>query len=314
MKSFKGMPCGRVNSHSKRGAMSGSYDCYSVGYDDCIKDIRWAMWYDVLPYSTALWISNYRDNIRSGSWWLHRESYINLCIEYVVSGVAERYVDGKCVLMNQGDMWLTLPGDTVTLSDHNGSRFHRLQIIISGSIIKIAPGAFGLSRQRSFNVKKYSNQQDFKQLCDQVAEVMMSRKLEQAQENSRLAYELLLFFATMVEKDRQNTEELPGVLTNTIDRMIASSLDDYSIASLAARVGVSRMTLNRLFRNYLSTTPLAYWMKVKMEYACQLLQNSNVPIKEISAELGFRNQLYFSTVFRRHIGVSPSEFRQRREK
>ena len=121
---------------------------------------------------------------------------------------------------------------------------------------------------------------------------------------------MLLLLAEISKQEIYVKEDLPDVLTNTLHRMLACTVDGYSISELAAFGNVSRMTLNRLFKRHLNTTPLAYWMNLKIEHAKQVLTNSNKPIKELASELGFRNQLYFSTVFRRHTGLAPSEYRK----
>ena len=84
----------------------------------------------------------------------------------------------------------------------------------------------------------------------------------------------------------------------------------FSIGELAAALGISRVTLNNLFRQYLNTTPQAYRHRICMENAVQLVRSGEYSFKEISEQLGFRNSLYFSTVFRRYTGMTPTEYRR----
>ena len=46
-----------------------------------------------------------------------------------------------------------------------------------------------------------------------------------------------------------------------------------------------------------------------MESAVQLVRAGQLSFKEIAEQLGFRNSLYFSTVFRRYTGLTPTAFR-----
>jgi two-component system response regulator YesN len=51
-----------------------------------------------------------------------------------------------------------------------------------------------------------------------------------------------------------------------------------------------------------------------MELACELIRQKKYRIYEISYKVGFENAYYFTRVFRRHIGLSPSEYKKKGEK
>ncbi|MBR7120227.1 MAG: helix-turn-helix domain-containing protein [Lentisphaeria bacterium] len=306
MEIFKNIPCGKTGDNGNL-----SHDYYSLGYEECITEIDDFRWYDVLPYAPALWVQQYKENTRRGKWWLHRDKFSNICIEYAVSGTAEYYVDGKMYLLSAGELLLTYPGASVTVSDHKGGSFHRIIIIISGGIAKIAPETLGLLNLRKLKMESQEVREDFKPLLERTKKILSSQNVSDGEENSRLAYDILLFLTRLCHKQSGNDNEISDVLTSTLNRMNTCKLEEYSISTLASKAGVSRMTLTTLFRKHLNTTPLAYWMKLKMEHAKQLLINSNMPVKAIAADLGFRSQLYFSTVFRRHFGVPPTAYRKK---
>jgi two-component system response regulator YesN len=67
----------------------------------------------------------------------------------------------------------------------------------------------------------------------------------------------------------------------------------------------------RVFRTSLGTTPGRYLTDMRIRDAQSLLAHSSFSIKEISAMLGFEDQLYFSRVFRQKVGLSPKAFRLR---
>ena len=305
MKVFKEIPCGKTSDNGQT-----SIDYYSLGYQQCINEINDFKWYDVLPYAPTLWIQHYKENTWKGHWWLHRESYCNMCMEYAVAGSAEYTVDGETHLISAGEILVTYPGNTITVSDHNGAHFHRIQLIISGSVAKIAPETLGLLKQKRFKLDTAKSKDKFNSLLKQISALFLMQNEENAEQNSKSAYEILMLLANLCKRQSRGSEEFPEVLTNTINRMKAGKLEDLSISTLAAMAGVSRMTLTTLFQKHLNTTPLTYWLKLKMEHAKMLLSNSSMPIKAISVELGFKNQLYFSTVFRRHFGIPPTAYRK----
>lgn len=75
---------------------------------------------------------------------------------------------------------------------------------------------------------------------------------------------------------------------------------------------ISKQQLIRYFKSELGTTPIAYINKVKVSRTKEYLQrHPEIPINEVCAELGFDDPLYFSRLFSKIYGESPSQYRKR---
>jgi len=85
--------------------------------------------------------------------------------------------------------------------------------------------------------------------------------------------------------------------------------DIVGIPQIASACSISCGYLCRLFKKHANTTPMAYAAKRKMERATWLLINTDFAIKKISLILRFDNQYYFSKVFKKAFGVSPTLYR-----
>ncbi len=83
------------------------------------------------------------------------------------------------------------------------------------------------------------------------------------------------------------------------------SVDDLADVGL-----MSTKTLARQFLKYQNTTPLKFLNDFRIERAKELLVNTRLKITEISAAVGFQDEFYFSSVFRKATGVSPVEYRK----
>lgn len=90
--------------------------------------------------------------------------------------------------------------------------------------------------------------------------------------------------------------------------------ENISLKTLAAHCGVSKQQLIRYFKAGFGVTPIAYITDFKLSKAKEMLYKyPELTIKEAAAEIGFENQHYFSRVFSRECGETPSEYKFRTE-
>lgn len=83
-----------------------------------------------------------------------------------------------------------------------------------------------------------------------------------------------------------------------------------SLDALSRDIGISKYYLHRLFSEFNGETPNGYLTKIRLEYAKNKLQTSKDPISEIAMACGFDHTAYFSNLFKKHTGLSPSQFRK----
>jgi AraC-like DNA-binding protein len=98
-----------------------------------------------------------------------------------------------------------------------------------------------------------------------------------------------------------------GMVKAIIDRRYAESLP---LTLLAKKVRMTPEHLCRKFRACHGAPPRAYQQKLRILAAENLLQASGMSCKEIAAAVGFCDEHFFSRIFRRTTGVSPSAFRR----
>jgi AraC-like DNA-binding protein len=83
-----------------------------------------------------------------------------------------------------------------------------------------------------------------------------------------------------------------------------------TLDQLAAVAGASTATVNRLFRQHLATSPLAWVLQTRIEVAKALLTTTSLPVGQVARRAGFGDAYYFSRQFRAHTGSSPSTWRR----
>ena len=75
---------------------------------------------------------------------------------------------------------------------------------------------------------------------------------------------------------------------------------------------MSRAALFNKMKAISGTGAKEYITRIRIEKAKNLIETSSLTIAEISEKTGFASQSYFSTAFKSHTGMTPSQYRQKR--
>jgi AraC-like DNA-binding protein len=86
---------------------------------------------------------------------------------------------------------------------------------------------------------------------------------------------------------------------------------DWTNASLAEAVGMSRSRFAARFTALVGEPPLAYVSRWRLETAAGLLQDGALSLAEVAARVGYESEAAFSKAFRRRFGTPPGAYRRR---
>ena len=79
---------------------------------------------------------------------------------------------------------------------------------------------------------------------------------------------------------------------------------------LAASLGVSYERFRHLFKQQTGLAPYQYHLQLRINRAKELLRETALPLTEITASLGFADLSHFSNIFKRKVGLWPSQWRE----
>ena len=82
---------------------------------------------------------------------------------------------------------------------------------------------------------------------------------------------------------------------------------------MACTVGVSSFYLSKLFKEEKGVTYINFISDKRLEKSRQMLAETDLSIKEITGEVGYNDQNYFSRIFKNKYGLSPKEYRKVRQ-
>lgn len=84
----------------------------------------------------------------------------------------------------------------------------------------------------------------------------------------------------------------------------------YSLEDISKCAGVGTRQLNRLFRENNNCGTMQFYLKLRLEEACELLERTVLPVMKIAGSCGFKNTAHFAKVFKKEFGKSPSIWRE----
>ena len=200
---------------------------------------------------------------------------------------------------------------------HNPMQFHNITVMDNAAA---TIGVFAFCgenippiQNQVFEITDLSKVKTLKELAHKYYEVRWGFGLTAIKNegNKHLLYiknlELfLLELAGNVSKSKQIVSEGAKNYSRIINTMNENIYERLSVCELAALCNMSEINLQKTFSRYAGVGVMEYFNRIKMSKATELLE-SGLSVKETSLKLGFHDQNYFSTVFKRITGHSPSK-------
>ncbi|HVT91455.1 MAG TPA: AraC family transcriptional regulator [Bryobacteraceae bacterium] len=248
----------------------------------------------------------------------HDEYNVVLCLkgmlDYVVEGARQSLGPGDVMVINPGDVhygsYGRAPGESVGLSLHLNVRGMqhivrdmRLPIDMDTSSVSFlgrtgGPRFLALGQELLHEFNQSLN--GYEMLTQALVVELMVHLLRHG-------------VHPMVHTPRKNLpRQLPSwQMVRAVEYMNACAKSSFSLGELCSSVGTSTTRFIQLFKNSMvdQLSPHACFNHLVINKAKRLLQVKTIPVKEISYELGFRNESHFGKVFRSCTGTTPGNFR-----
>ncbi len=130
---------------------------------------------------------------------------------------------------------------------------------------------------------------------------------------------LLEYLALAMEATAANTSEHKYEFSTEvyIQRAQALIYQNYAtirVSDVVEYVGFTRSYFTTIFTKTVGLSPQEYIIKCRLENGARLLSHTKLPVQTIASRVGYEDQLTFSRIFRRHYGVSPTQYRAEQDK
>jgi len=102
----------------------------------------------------------------------------------------------------------------------------------------------------------------------------------------------------------------PWAERRCIELMHARLSEDISLDELAAEARLSPFHFARMFKQSLGVPPRVYLTRLRVEKACELLEQTDLSITQIALDVGYSSNQVLARVFLKHMRLSPSDYRK----
>lgn len=107
----------------------------------------------------------------------------------------------------------------------------------------------------------------------------------------------------------KNETETNTYITDFYNYVTLNLNKKITLDDLSSELNISKFYLSRLIKSQIGISPIQYIINQRMNQAKIMLTSTNLSINEIALYTGFDNSTFFSNTFKKHMGTSPSNFR-----
>ena len=223
-------------------------------------------------------------------------------LEYVTDGVGYVHINGERITLRAGDSYFLHEGENHDYYADKKTPWTKIWVNFSGAhSIRLAE-LYGIDRVSVFRGVNISD------LLQKIQHYAIAKDTEHAAEqcSALLSQAFIRLSQSLYAPPRM--EQSPAVkMRQYIEQHATEAI---TLEQMATISGKSPAQAERIFRSEIGAPIYRYALDCKMRIACQLLVETGMSVKEISAYLSFADEFYFSGLFRRKIGVSPASYRK----
>lgn len=229
---------------------------------------------------------------------------------YVASGKVYFYLDEKEYIAQTGHMILYKPHEEQNYVYYGTDQTQVYWIHFTGNDVENILKSYDIPLQEpSFYVgNSIIYETAFKEIMKEI-------------QNQNLGFEqmTILYFKQLLLQAQRGRTEYQHFSNHSMMQEIEQAKnyfhDHYqeriSIEDYAHSKNISTCWFIRSFRTLTGSTPLQYIHSIRLNNAKTLLEYTQYNITEVASLVGFDDPLYFSHLFKKHMGISPSEYRKR---
>lgn len=238
----------------------------------------------------------------------HTHSKNNVEIMYVCSGKCRIITPEQTLTINSGNYIILANECPHSLKAENASIMNIEFYLKRQGDISLDDILNEFPELSNIFSKKISIFNDNGQICDTLRNL-----INELGERGKTLYSTLLFKSLIIELCRNRTSAtLGGVvyISKAKEYINAHLCEKITIDDISEYVNLSSAYLQTLFKAHTDKTLTQYINGLRIEKACFILKNHNLPIIDIAIDCGFASRQHFMRTFKMHTGLSVGQYRK----
>lgn len=228
---------------------------------------------------------------------------------YVASGKAHFYFQGKEEIVSAGNMVLYRPKEEQRYYYYGAEHPEVYWVHFTGNNVKNILRQYGIADD--IHVIHTNTSLEYKRLFSLMIQELKLCKDDYEELLVHYLKELLIMIhRVLINNPPGKSSFLITEMDDAVQYFHTNYNQTISIENYAAKHNMSVSWFIRNFKEYTNATPAQYILSLRISNARTLLENTSYNVSEISNIVGYENPLYFSRIFKKQCGMSPSEFRK----
>ena len=230
---------------------------------------------------------------------------------YISSGRVRFYFNSEEHIISKDNMVLFRPGEPQIYHLISSEKPEIYWVHFTGSDVEQILDYYQLPKDQ--NVFYAGTKLDYPWLYNQMIQELQLKRVNFA---NALTLNLQHIFLTinryLQEKNKIGTEML-AVIEQATHYFYENYNKNIIIEDYAKKCNVTSHWFSQSFKKITKCTPMQYIISLRITSAMNMLDNTDQSIAQIAEAVGYDNPLYFSRIFKKHAGISPSEYRKSKD-
>lgn len=233
---------------------------------------------------------------------------------YVASGKTHFYFEeGKDTVVSAGNMVLYRPKEPQKYVYYGSEQAEVYWVHFTGSNVRNILKSYGITND--MRVIPAGTLLEYSRIFKQMIQELQQCRAGYEELLAMLLRQIFIIINRQITKERTlKSDYLDTEMELALEYFNTNYNKDLNIDDYAASRGMSVSWFIRTFKQYAGTTPMQYIVALRITNAQMLLETTNYNVAEIGNFVGYENPLYFSRIFKKQKGFSPSEYRKQLKK
>lgn len=233
---------------------------------------------------------------------------------YVASGKTHFYFEeGKDTVISAGNMVLYRPKEPQKYVYYGSEQAEVYWVHFTGSNVRNILKSYGITND--MRIIPAGTLLEYSRIFKQMIQELQQCRAGYEELLAMLLRQIFIIINRQMTKERTlKSDYLDTEMELALEYFNTNYNKDLNIDDYAASRGMSVSWFIRTFKQYAGTTPMQYIVALRITNAQMLLETTNYNVAEIGNFVGYENPLYFSRIFKKQKGFSPSEYRKQLKK